>query len=304
MNGDVDGATAALLAAFDDPLVDEVLVNGTLGAWLVTTTGPRAFATPFDGVDGFSDWLLDFAAARGVRLDPVAGSAGGSFREEAFRWHAVLPPLSRDGPLFSMRRHRFDRLTVGDFGGSSDVKRRLMRALRLQRPILIAGPTGSGKTSLLAALLKEGAAGERIVVLESTAELPTLSPYCVRLQERPPSVEGRRVSPPISMEALLAEALRLRPDRLVIGEIRAGEARAFLDAARTGHGGTVATIHAEGPEAARARLAELAYGRAGGPYARRCEDVAVVMMARGHPPKVASIDGDLGHGHLTAVLES
>lgn len=280
-----DEVLRRLLAAFDDPSVDEVLVNGAHGAWAVGAAGTRSVSSPFGGEDELCDWLLAFAERREVRLDPVVGAAGGSLGDGDLRWHAVLPPLSRDGPLLSLRRHRFGQVRLGDFAGDPIDFARLREAMRRRVPLLIAGPTGSGKTTLLAALLKAEAAEERLVVIESLAELPRLSPYAVRLVARPPGLGGEGA---VTVARLLAEALRLRPDRLVIGEIRDAEARAFVEAARAGHGGVMATIHAATPDEALRRLASLGGGI-------DCGDLPLVVAvtARGRPPRLVALGGHL-----------
>lgn len=278
---------AALLAAFQDDDVDEVLINGASGAWAVAACGTRALPYPFASADAYYDWLLAFAESQDVRLDPVAGAAGGTWRDGAYRWHAVLPPMSRDGPLFSLRRHRFDDLGLDAFAGAKTEFARLRKAAIARGPLLIAGPTGSGKTTLLAALLRAVAGDERIVTIEALPELPVLSPFCVRLVGRAANLEGRGA---IAPERLLAEALRLRPDRLVIGEIRSNEAQAFLAAARAGHGGVIATIHAGTAQDACTRL----YSLAGvGRESMRDLPLTVAVLARGVPPRLVSVIGSV-----------
>ena len=269
------------LDVFQDPEVDEVLINGSAAAWSVSATGAKALAPPFSSPDALSDWLFAFAEEQGVRLDPVVGSAGGSWQDDTFRWHAVLPPLSRDGPLVSLRRHRFDAIALEHFDGREGTLLGLREVVRRRTALLIAGPTGSGKTTLLAALLREFAPTERIVSIEALPELPKLSPYAVRLVGRPANLQGHGA---ICLERLVAEALRLRPDRLVIGEIRAGEASAFVDATRAGHGGVMATIHAASTLDAIKRLKTLSGGL-------DCDGlgICVAVLSRGAPPRVETV---------------
>lgn len=272
-----------LLAVLTEPDVDEVLVNGVSSAWAVTSVGPRPLPRPFESEEALLDGLFDFAASCDVRLDPVIGAAGGTLRGGAVRWHALLPPLSRDGPLLTLRRHRFEHVGLGDFAADPGQVVALVGALSVDAPLLIAGPTGSGKTTLLHALLKEQASEERIVIIETIAELAMPSPFSIRLLARPPALDGRGAVDP---SRLFAEALRLRPDRVVLGELRGAEATAFLAAAGSGHGAVLATIHAASAEAAVARLKALA-GSA-------CESsgvtsVTVAMMARGAPPRLVDV---------------
>lgn len=263
------------------PGVDELLFNGFAHGFLVRHGLLEEFATPFASDADLLDWLQELAEREGVRLDPVQGAAGGTLDEGRIRWHAVLPPLSRDGPLASFRRHRFDTLTVEDFAADDDGKATLA-SLRLavarRRPLLIVGPTGAGKTTLLAALLQE-VGDDRIVVIEALPELPRFGPRTIRLAGRAAGLEGTGA---VDLSRLVREALRLRPDRLVLGEIRGPEARAFLEMCGTGHGGVIATLHAGSVEEARERLVLLAGARRRGEALARIArfDVAVV----GHRP--------------------
>lgn len=276
-----------LLTYFSDAQCDELLCNGPHTLWLVDARGMRAGPAPFTDDLSMAEWVQDFAWSQGARLDPQCGSAGGLLGEE-FRWHCVLPPLARDGPLFSLRRHRFAHLDLASFAGHAQYAERLSTIMQARHNLLVVGPTGSGKTSLLVALLSAHARTERVLCVESTPEFPRLHPAWVRLVERPASIEGQGA---VAMPRLVGEALRLRPDRLVIGEIRGREAASFVEAAMTGHGGTYATMHAGSvPEALR-RLAYLA--RELGPLAVETIDgthgspLEIVVMERGHPPRIA-----------------
>ncbi len=271
-----------LLAFFADPTVDEVLVNGTHGLWLVQAAGLTGRPSPFASTAAFSGWLLALARREGVRLDPLCGAAGGSLMQESFRWHCVLPPLSQDGPLFSLRRHRFDVLSLCDFAAAPAVLAAVAAAMTARSCVLVAGPTGAGKTSLLVALLRAYAAAERVVIVEALAELPRVSAACVRLLERRANLENIGE---VGMARLVSEALRLRPDRLVVGEIRGSEARVFVETLGTGHGGMMATIHAGSVEEALARLRCLA-GPDGGVTRPALH---VVLVERGCPPRIRSL---------------
>ena len=277
--------SACLFGLFSDPAADEALVTGQAGLWLLAAGARRPVPSPFDTALTLLRWAQRLAREGGVRLDPVCGAAGGALRRapspggapEDFRWHCVLPPLAPDGPVLSLRRHRFAALGVAAFAGDPAALTALARVVRARRPLVVAGPTGAGKTTLLAALLREAAPDERVVVVESLAELPLLSPLWVRLVERRPNLEGVGAFP---ARRLVQEALRLRPDRLVIGEVRADEAGAFADALATGHGGVLTTLHADSPAAARRRLAALA-GESAGDFA----GVSVAVLGRGSSGK-------------------
>lgn len=264
--------------------VDELLLNGSRSGYLVRRGVAEAVPSPFASDDELLEWLQDLAEASNIRLDPVSGSAGGQWDGGRIRWHAILPPLSRDGPLVSFRRHRFGELTLQDFAGDLVVKDTLRAVMTARRPLLIAGPTGSGKTTLLAALLTEQA-HERIVVIEALPELPRFGAMTVRLAEKLPSLEGVGA---VSLSRLVRESLRLRPDRLVLGEIRGHEAQAFLQASFTGHQGIIATIHAGNAHEAIERLVLLAGGSKTARAMASALNLVVVMLVRGSPPRLES----------------
>ena len=234
----------------------DVLVNGDGAVWVdrgggVEDTGvrldpgaARALATRLAGLarrrlDEAQPWV-DGVLPGGVRL------------------HAILPPLAESGTHLSLRvpRHQpvgVDGLVrlgaVGD--GVAGVLRRVMAA-RLS--FLVVGGTGAGKTTVLGALLSECAADERIVVVEDVRELAPAHPHVVRLQGRMPNVEGVGG---VTMVDLVRQALRMRPDRLVVGEVRGAEVRELLAALNTGHDGGAGTLHANGLEELPARFEAL-----------------------------------------------
>jgi len=177
--------------------------------------------------------------------------------------HAVLPPVSSTGTLLSIRLPRPDRprlaaLADGGLCGSGAaglaLTGRLRAAVRGRENLLVTGAAGSGKTTLLAALLGEAPPGERIVVIEDVAELRIDHPHVVALESRQPNLEG---AGGVGLDALLREALRMRPDRLVLGECRGGELRELLAALNTGHDGGAGTLHANSLSDVPARLEAL-----------------------------------------------
>ena len=277
-----------LLRFFENPQVDEVLVNGAASLWLVIANELVSRTNPFSSATELARWAQIFARSQGVRLDPVCGSAGGSFQEGVYRWHCVLPPLAPDGPLLCLRRHRFKDLQLHSFQADGSLLAELQTYMASRGNLLVAGPTGSGKTSIMAALLANHAQHERVVIIESTAELPLTSARAVRLLERRPNLEQVGAVP---LELLLREALRLRPDRLVVGEVRGAEAGALCEALLTGHSGVMATIHASNAPDALVRLSLLAEGnRRASPIAGwEVMAISVLMMARGQPPALQSL---------------
>lgn len=175
------------------------------------------------------------------------------------RVNVVIPPLAVDGPAVTIRRFGARPLTADDLvaGGTltGEALALLADAVAARRNILVTGGTGSGKTTTLAALAGAIPAGERVVTIEDAAELRLPLPHVVRLESRPASLEGRGAVP---IRALVRNALRMRPDRIVIGEVRGGEALDMLAAMTTGHEGSLSTLHASSPADALRRLQLLA----------------------------------------------
>lgn len=175
------------------------------------------------------------------------------------RVNAVVPPLAVDGPALTIRRFPARRLTGEDLVGrgavDAGVLEHLRHAVRRRRNILVSGGTGSGKTTLLAALAAAAGEDERLVTIEDAAELRIPARHVVRLEARPPSSQGRGE---VTIRALVRNALRMRPDRIVVGEVRGGEALDMLSAMNSGHDGSLSTIHAPSADEAMRRLALLA----------------------------------------------
>jgi len=171
------------------------------------------------------------------------------------RVNAVVPPLAVDGPLLTIRRFVRIASTLEDLVRLGSVTP--LAAIELERlvatgaNVLVAGGTSTGKTTLLAAALSAAARDDRIVVLEDAAELPLEHPHRVRLESRPATHEGMAQ---ISMRELVRNALRMRPDRIIVGEVRGAEAYDLLQAWNTGHRGSWSTVHANGVEEALLRL--------------------------------------------------
>jgi pilus assembly protein CpaF len=174
------------------------------------------------------------------------------------RLHAVLPPVSGSGTCVSLRvlrrcsRSLVELAAAGALPGNSE---HLVRALvRRRLAFLVTGGTGSGKTTMLSALLGEADPADRVLLCEDAAELTPASPHVVRLLTRPPNVEGVGE---VTLRDLVRQALRMRPDRLVVGEVRGAEVTDLLAALNTGHDGGCGTLHANRPAAVPARLEAL-----------------------------------------------
>lgn len=226
-----------------DEAVTDVLVNGET-VWLDRGRGVERAAVTLDGPEAARRLAVRLAALAGRRLDDATPFVDGLL-PSGIRLHAVLPPLVDGGAHVSLRvprRRAPDLATLHSWGmvdaEGTDVLRDLVRA---RAALLVSGGTGTGKTTLLGALLAEVPADERIVLVEDVRELSVRHPHVVRLQGRGANVEGRGV---IQLEELVRQALRMRPDRLVVGEVRGREVRDLLGALNTGHEGGASTVHA------------------------------------------------------------
>ena len=210
-----------------------------------------------DGPDAVRALAVRLAASGGRRLDDASPVADARL-PDGTRLHAVLPPVVPDCAAISLRTVRAEALTLDDLSASGAIdmgSRRLLEGLVAARAsLLITGATGSGKTTLLAALLSLVEPAERIVVIEEAGEVAPRHPHVVRLVERRPNVEG---AGGIGLAQLVREALRMRPDRVVLGECRGAEIKEVLAAFNTGHPGSMTTLHANSPPDVPVRLATL-----------------------------------------------
>jgi pilus assembly protein CpaF len=239
------------------PGVTDVLVNGPGQVWVDSGGGLELTPVRFADDDAVRRLAVRLAAAVGRRLDDASPWVDVGL-PDGTRLHAVLPPVSGSGTCLSLRvlRRSSHTLTdlegLGALPGESGTLLRLLVARRLA--FLVTGGTGSGKTTLLSALLGAADAGDRIVLCEDAAELTPVHPHVVRLLTRPPNVEGVGQ---VTLRDLVRQALRMRPDRLVVGEVRGAEVTDLLAALNTGHDGGCGTLHANQPAEVPARLEAL-----------------------------------------------
>ena len=245
------GPLAPLMA---DPAVTDILVNAPDRVYVerfgrLTLTDVR-----FRDHEHVLRVIERIAARVGRRID--AGAPMVDMRlPDGSRVNATVPPVSIDGPTISIRRFgrqrlkREDLIRLGMF--SKEMALFLEHAVRARRNILISGGTGAGKSTALGALAESIPETERIVTIEDTAELLLDQEHVVRLETRPPNVEGRGV---ITARDLVINALRMRPDRIIVGECRGAEALDMLQAMNTGHDGGLTTVHANAPRDALNRL--------------------------------------------------
>ncbi len=240
----------------------------------------------FASEQALRDAIERILAPAGRRVDELHPMADARLADGS-RINVVLPPLAVDGPALSVRRFAAARPgpeeLVANGTLTADLRDLLAAAVSKRRSVLVSGGTGSGKTTLLNALSAWIGEEERVVTIEDAAELRLRRPHVVRLESRPASVEGRGA---VTIRDLLRNALRMRPDRIVIGEVRGAEALDLLTALNTGHDGALSTVHANSPADALRRVETLALmAGVGLPHDAIREQVArgvdlVVHMAR------------------------
>jgi pilus assembly protein CpaF len=234
-----------------DAKVTDVLVNGPGPVW-VERRG-RLLRTPIELDRAQIDLLVErIVAPLGRRADPVHALVDGRLPDGS-RVHVVVPPLAVDGPCIAIRRFSVRPVPVDELA-SPPVAALLRWAVRARCNVVVSGATGSGKTTLLNALGALVADGERIITVEDAAELRLPAPHVVRLESRPPSSDGIGE---VTIRDLVRGALRMRPDRLLVGEVRGPEALDLLTAMSTGHDGSLSTVHANGVADAIRRLETL-----------------------------------------------
>ena len=245
-----------ILPYLDDPTVSEVLVNAPTDIWF--ERGGRLYRAD---VTFTEDGLL--AAARNMAQFVGRPLSDESPRLDArlpdgSRIHVILPPIARKGTAISIRKFHQGGLSIADLIKSGSVTAELARFLQAcvvaKRNMVIAGGTGSGKTTLLNVLADLIPDEDRIVTIEDSAELQIRKPHLVTLESRPADKNGRGQ---VTLRDLLMSCLRLRPDRIIVGEVRAGECFELLQAMNTGHGGTLCTAHANSPPETLSRLESL-----------------------------------------------
>jgi pilus assembly protein CpaF len=241
-----------------DPEVDELMVCGTRPVWVERAGRLEPTDVAFADEGELRHAIERILAPLGRRVDEAEPLCDARLPDGS-RVNVVIPPLALDGPALTIRRFRRrvlgpdDLVEIGTW--SAPLRDLLRTAVRARCNILVSGGTGSGKTTTLGALSAFVGAGERIVTIEDVAELRLAQPHVVRLEGRPASVEGRGE---VTIRALVRNALRMRPDRIVVGEVRGAEALDMLSAMSTGHDGSLCTVHAGSPEEALRRIETLA----------------------------------------------
>jgi pilus assembly protein CpaF len=240
-----------------DERVTDVLVNADRGVWVDRGRGLERVRLDLGGAAAVRRLAVRLAAAAGRRLDDASPYVDARL-PGGVRVHAVLPPLAEGGTHLSLRvphRHAMTLDELVDRGALPPTWAACVAdVVATRQAFVVTGGTGAGKTTVLAALLGRVPASERIVVVEDCTELAVDHPHVVRLEARPANVEGRGAVP---MTDLVRQALRMRPDRLVVGEVRGAEVRELLTALNTGHEGGCGTLHANSAREVPARLEAL-----------------------------------------------
>jgi pilus assembly protein CpaF len=286
-----------------DPAVEEVMVNGPDRVYVERHGRIEATDVAFADEEELRNAIERILAPLGRRVDELSPMVDARLADGS-RVNVVIPPLAIDGPVVSIRRFGARRpgpeelVALGTLGEGQ--RRLLQEAVGARRSILVSGGTGSGKTTLLNALSSFVSPGQRLVTIEDAAELRLQQPHVVRMESRPAGVEGRGE---VTIRDLLRNALRMRPDRIVIGEVRGPEALDLLTALNTGHEGALSTVHANSPADALSRLETLALmAGVGLPHAavaeqvRRGIDLVVHIERRPDGARVVTEIAELGAG--------
>jgi pilus assembly protein CpaF len=237
-----------------DPQVSDILVNTFSDIWVEREGKLYRTEIRFQNDRHLRQVIDRIVSAVGRRIDDSSPMVDARLPDHS-RVNAIIPPLAVDGPHLSIRRFKRDVLSGDDLLGKGTLTPEILEVLqgvvKARLNVLISGGTGAGKTTLLNVLSSEIPVDERIVTIEDSAELQLRQPHVVRLEARPPNVEGRGE---VTVRSLVINSLRMRPDRIIVGEVRGLEAVDMLQAMNTGHDGSLTTLHANTPRDALNRL--------------------------------------------------
>ena len=237
-----------------DPTISDILVNSSKTIYVERRGKLEATNVAFKDDEHLMRVIERIVSSVGRRIDESSPMVDARLSDGS-RVNAIIPPLAIDGPVLSIRRFGAEPLRMNSLienkALTKDIADMLEMCVSARLNVLISGGTGAGKTTLLNALSAYIPENERIVTIEDSAELQLQQPHVVRLETRPPNIEGRGE---VTQRDLVRNALRMRPDRIVIGEVRGGEAIDMLQAMNTGHDGSLTTIHANTPRDALSRL--------------------------------------------------
>jgi pilus assembly protein CpaF len=282
-----------------DPAVSDVLVNGPDSVYVERNGLLEQTSVRFRDDAHLIHTIQRMVAKVGRRIDEASPMVDARLPDGS-RVNAIIPPLALDGPTLSIRRFGGQAFTgdslVAAGAMSPQILSYLKQAVHSKRSILIAGGTGAGKTTLLNVLSGFIRAGERIISAEDAAELRLELPHVVRLESRPPNLEGKGA---VTIRDLVRNALRMRPDRIIVGEVRGAEVLDMLQAMNTGHDGSMATVHANSADDATSRLMTM-LGMTGTPLS---EDTMANLIARALHVVVHVARMEDGKRRITEVCE-
>jgi len=295
-----------LEALVSDTTITDILVNGPQEIWIEREGSLELTDVTFRNADDVVAMVRRVVSDLGLRIDRASPAVDARLADGS-RLHAVIPPASIDGPIVAIRRFVntvADVDSLVESGSVSDEGGEVLRGLVVDRTnVLVAGATGAGKTTLLNVLCSEISSGDRIVTIEDAAEL-SITGHVVRLEGHPPNAEG---AGEITIRSLVRYALRLRPDRVIVGEVRGAESLDMIQALNTGHAGSMSTVHANGASEALDRIAAMA---AMAPERVPVETLigqvrsalgAVVLVARQNGVRSVRSIHTVGKGDLTEV---
>ena len=237
-----------------DPTVSDILVNGPNQVYVERRGRLELTDVRFNDEMHLINIIDRIVSAVGRRVDESSPMVDARLKDGS-RVNAIIPPLAIDGAVLSIRRFAVELLSVDDLirlGTLDDTVAQVLKSVvRGRLNVLISGGTGAGKTTLLNVLSGFVPENERVVTIEDSAELQLQQPHVVRLETRPPNIEGRGE---VTQRDLVRNSLRMRPDRIILGEVRGGEALDMLQAMNTGHDGSLTTVHANAPRDALSRI--------------------------------------------------
>ncbi|MDD3443886.1 MAG: CpaF family protein [Zavarzinia sp.] len=237
-----------------DTTIDDIIVNGPSRIYVERSGVLERVTTRFRDDAHLMNIIQRIVSPIGRRVDEASPFVDARLKDGS-RVNIVIPPIALDGATVSIRKFKRIPLKIHDLVRSGTISQEMVdylaAAVRSRLNVLISGGTGSGKTTMLNILSGFISATERIVTIEDAAELQLRQSHVVRLETRPPSADG---TPEITARDLVKNALRMRPDRIILGEIRGGEAVEMVQAMTTGHDGSMATVHANSPQDAMSRL--------------------------------------------------
>ncbi len=241
----------------DDETITDVLVNGANSVFVERRGLLEKVSTRFQDDRHLLRIIQKIVSAVGRRIDESSPYVDARLADGS-RVNAIIPPLAIDGPMLSIRKFAKKWISVDRLIELGSVPEAMAEVLKgivgARRNVLISGGTGSGKTTLLNAMSSFINHRERIITIEDSAELQLMQEHVVRLETRPANIEGRGE---VSQRDLVKNALRMRPDRIIVGEVRAGEAFDMLQAMNTGHDGSMTTVHANTPRDALSRVEQM-----------------------------------------------